>query len=108
MMRTGLALPALLAGLALATLGAGTALAAGQADGGREAAAVATMKVSLTQAIATAERQTGGKAYDAGVDVDGGNTRIVVETNGPKGVQTVMIDGASGQVIGGHAGGEQD
>jgi len=108
MLQTGSVLPAMLAGLLLAGVGSGMALAAGQGDGNREAAAVATMKVSLTQAIATAEQQSGGKAYDAGVDVDGGKTRIVVETSGPKGVQTVTIDAASGQVVGGHAGGEQD
>jgi uncharacterized iron-regulated membrane protein len=105
-MRAGFVLPVMLAGLVLATVGSWTVLAAGPGD--REAAAAAAMKVSLTQAIATAEQQTGGKAYDAGVDVDGDKTQIVVETNGPKGVQTVMIDGASGQVVGGHSGGEED
>ena len=58
-------------------------------------------KINFTQ-------QTGGKAYDAGVDVHGGKIQILVETNGPKGVQTVIIDGASGLVVGGHAGGEPD
>ncbi|HYZ23558.1 MAG TPA: hypothetical protein VE690_15520, partial [Rhodopila sp.] len=65
-------------------------------------------KVSLTQAIATAEQQTGGRAYDAGVDVKDGNTRIVVETNGPKGEQTVAVDAQSGGVVATHAGGEAD
>ena len=65
-------------------------------------------KVTLSEAIATAERQTGGKAFDAGVDVDHGAPRIVVETNGAKGVQTVIVDAGSGQVVGGHAGGEAD
>jgi len=65
-------------------------------------------KVSLTQAIASAEQQTGGRAYDAGVDVKGGQTRIMVETTGPKGIQTVAIDAQSGQVIASHLGGEAD
>ena len=73
-----------------------------------EATALQGTKVTLTQAIATAEQQTGGQAYDAGVAVISGQTRISVETNGPKGVQTVMIDAHSGQVVGTHAGGEQD
>ncbi|HEY6432233.1 MAG TPA: PepSY domain-containing protein [Acetobacteraceae bacterium] len=98
---------AALTGLTLASV-AGTASAAGQGGIDPEAAAVASIKVSLTQAIATAEQQTGGKAYDAGVDADHGKNRIVVETNGPKGVQTVIIDANTGKVIGQHQGGVQD
>ncbi len=97
-----LAVAALLAAGAVA----GTAIAADNED--QEATALQGAKVSLTQAIATAEQQTGGKAYDAGVDAKGGQARIVVETNGPSGVQTVSIDAQSGQVVGGHAGGEED
>ena len=54
-------------------------------DEDREATALQGAKVTLVQAIGTAERQTGGQAYDAGVDVKGGKTRISVETNGPRG-----------------------
>ena len=107
-MRKGLWLPAVLTVLVLAGVGSGALLAAGPGDGDGEAAAAATMKVSLSQAIVTAEQQTGGKAFDAGVDADRGKIQIVVETTGPKGVQTVLIDGMSGQVVGGHAGGEKD
>jgi len=74
----------------------------------REQTALRNSKVTLSQAIAVAEQQTGGEALDAGVDVDHGKPRIVIETDGPKGVQTVMIDAESGQVVGGHAGGEAD
>lgn len=98
--------PAALAGLVLA--GSATAATMPATNGhAPEAAAVDTMKVSLTQAIATAEQHTGGKAYDAGVDTDHGTT-IVVETNGPKGVQTVTVDANSGKVLSEHQGGEQD
>ena len=101
-MRKVLVVPAALAGLMLAA-------AAAAATGGRdpEAAAVDTMRVSLTQAIATAEQHTGGTAYDAGVDADKGTT-IVVETNGPKGAQTVTVDANSGKIVSEHQGGEQD
>ena len=34
--------------------------------------------------------------------------RVVVETNGPKGVQTVIVDAQNGQIVGGHPGGEAD
>ena len=106
-MNTKLSAAIALAGLLAAGAVAGTALASDN-DEGREATALQNAKVSLTQVIATAEQQTGGRAYDAGVDVKGGQTRIAVETNGPKGVQTVTIDAQSGQVVGTHAGGEQD
>lgn len=102
--RTRIAVAALLAAGTLA----GTALAAGGHDEGREATALQGAKVTLSQAIATAEQQTGGRAFDAGVDAEKGTPRIAVETNGPKGVQTVVVDAQSGQVVGAHAGGEKD
>ena len=76
---------------------------------GNVSTALASAKTTLTQAIATAEQRTGGKAYDAGVDVEHGKSHVVaVETNGPKGVQTVIVDAQSGQdVRDGHAGGEK-
>ena len=104
-MNTRLTLSLALVGLATAGAVYGTAFAAAP---DREATALAGAKVSLVQAIASAEQHTGGRAYDAGVDVGGGRTRIVVETNGPNGVQTVAIDANSGQVVDSHAGGEAD
>ena len=88
----------------------GVARPAFAADNGevQEETALLGTKLTLSQAIATAEQQTGGKAFDAGVDVDHGKPRVIVETNGPKGVQTVIVDAESGQIIGGHAGGEAD
>jgi uncharacterized membrane protein YkoI len=65
-------------------------------------------QLTLTQAIATAEQQTGGKAFDAGTDVDNGKPRVVVETNGAKGLLTVIIDAENGQIVSTHAGGESD
>jgi uncharacterized membrane protein YkoI len=77
-------------------------------DEAREQTALQGSKLTLSQAISIAEHQTGGKAFDAGVDVDHGKPRIVVETNGTNGVQTVIVDAESGQIVGGHAGGERD
>ena len=74
----------------------------------REETALLGTKLTLSQAISTAEQQTGGKAFDAGVDVEHEKPRIVVETNGPNGVQTVVFDAETGQIIGSHAGGEPD
>ena len=96
--------PLALAGLpAAGTLG--TAYAASQDE---EATALQGAKVSLVQAIATAEQQAGGHAFDAGADRKDGQPRVTVETNGPKGVQTTVIDAQNGQVVGAHAGGGQD
>jgi uncharacterized membrane protein YkoI len=86
---------------------AGPSFAADNGEAQEETALLGT-KLTLSQAIATAEQQTGGKAFDAGVDVDHGKPRIVVETNGTDGVQTVFVDAESGQIAGGHAGGETD
>jgi uncharacterized membrane protein YkoI len=77
-------------------------------DEAREETALQGSKLTLSQAISIAEHQTGGKAFDAGVDVDHGKPRIVVETNGTNGVQTVTVDAESGQIVGVHAGGEPD
>ena len=106
-MKTKLMMTLALAGLLAAGTTASTAFAA-KSDEAQEANALQGAKVSLTQAIASAEQQTGGHAYDAGADVEKGKTIIVVETNGPKGVQTVTVDAESGHVLGTHAGVETD
>jgi uncharacterized membrane protein YkoI len=105
-MHKTLRLITLACGLAAVSL-AGPAFAAGSGEVA-EQDVLAHSKVTLSQAIATAEGHTGGKAYDAGVQLDRGKPRVVVETNGPKGVQTVTIDADSGQIVGTHAGGEAD
>jgi uncharacterized membrane protein YkoI len=91
----------------LIAAGGGAAFAAAPASD-REATALQGAKVTLPEAIAIAERQTGGQAYDAGADIKDGHPRIAVETNGPKGVQTVTVDAQSGTVLATHAGPEQD
>ena len=97
----------LLAASALAIAAGGTALAA-SADEQQEATALQGAKVSLIQAITTAEHRTGGQAYDAGADVVGGAPRIAVETNGREGIKIVTIDARTGRIISTHAGGETD
>ena len=77
-------------------------------DADQEATALQGAGTTLAEAIATAERQTGGQTYDAGVDTKGSQMRIVAETSGPKGVQTVSVDAQSGQVVAMHEGGEED
>ncbi len=100
-------LPIALAALLAVGVAGGTAYAGGT-DEDREATALLGAKVKLVEAIGIAERQTGGQAFDAGVDVKDGQTGIAVETNSPKGVQTVVVSAETGQVVAAHAGGVPD
>ena len=88
---------ALAALLAMGAAG-GIARAQDRDHDSREAAALAGMKVTLSQAITTAEGQAGGRAVSADVLQQDGATRIAVEVVGPQGFKTVMVDGATGQV----------
>jgi uncharacterized membrane protein YkoI len=98
----------LLAGAAPAFAGNSNNASAHKADEMQERNALQGTNLTLAAAIATAEQHTGGKAFDAGTDVDHGKPQVVVETNGPNGVQTVVIDAQNGQIVSTHAGGEAD
>jgi uncharacterized membrane protein YkoI len=101
-------LPAALAAAVAIGAAGGIAHAQNRDQDGRDAAALAGMKVTLTQAIATAEGQTGSRAIGADVSQEGGVTRIQVEVAGPQGVKTVLVDGATGQVTATRDGGAED
>lgn len=88
----------------LLTLGAGGVAFAADHQDQSEARIMQAAKVSLAQAVMTAEHQTGGKAFDAGVNNESGRPRIAVTVAGATGVQTVLIDPATGAVTGTHAG----
>ncbi len=94
------------AALALLLIAGSLGYAQAKDDGqdGRDAAALAGMKVTLTQAIAVAEQQAGGKAVGADVSQQGGTTRIAVEVAGPQGVKTVLVDAQTGQASAAQAG----
>ena len=98
---------ALAALLAVGTTG-GVALANNHNDEGNDAAALANAKVTLVQAIATAEQQTGGRAVGAGVDNENGRVTIAVEVAAKDGVHTVLIDPATGEVAAARAGSEHE
>lgn len=98
---------ALAALLAIGATG-GIALANGRNDEGNDAAALANAKVSLVQAIATAEQQVGGRAVGAGVDNENGRVTIAVEVAAKDGVRTVLIDPATGKVTATRAGGDHE
>lgn len=74
----------------------------------RDAAALVSMKVTLQQAITTAEQQAGGQAVGADVSRERGAVQIAVEVAGPQGVKTVLVDAQTGQVTATHAGGQDE
>jgi uncharacterized membrane protein YkoI len=78
----------------------GVAYAGDQADERQAAQALADSKISLSQAIAAAEQQTGGKAVGADLENEHGTVHIAVEIASKQGVKTVLIDPQSGQVVG--------
>lgn len=89
--------------------GAGNlALSKERGEAGHDAAALANAKVTLQQAIATAEQQAGGKAVGAGVDNENGIVRIAVEVASNQGVRTVLVDPQSGQVTATHDGDHEE
>lgn len=89
--------------------GAGGSLAYAEEHGNHtDAQALANSKISLSQAIATAEQQAGGKAVDAGVDNEKGTVRIAVEVASNQGVKTVLVDPQTGQVTGTKTGGDHE
>ena len=97
---------ALAALLALGAMGVTAQAKEGDQDR-RDAAALADMKVSLQQAIATAEQQTGGRAVGADVSRERVTTHIAVEVaTGAQGVKTVLVDAQTGQVTATHNGGQ--
>lgn len=91
----------LVSGLALAgVLGiAGAAYAATDDNDAakREKAMAAT--VSLSAAVAEAERATGGKAAEADIDDEGQTALWEVEVLTSEGDKSVMVDMTSGQVV---------
>ncbi len=93
----------------LATGAASTAaLAKGGHEESQDAAALANAKVTLSQAIATAEQQAGGKAISAGVDNENGTVRIAVDVASNQGVKTVLVDPQTGQATGTKPAGDGD
>lgn len=85
---------------AAGTLGsAGVALAKTNDKQTNEAAIMATAKVTLVQAIATAEQQTGGKAVGAGIEDQDGTVFLEVQVLKDNQRQKVLVDPQSGQVV---------
>ena len=91
-------LPVALAALVATGAVGGLAFAQERREADKDAAALANAKVTLQQAITTAEQQAGGRAVSADIEQERGATRIEVEVAGLQGVRTVMVDAQTGQV----------
>jgi uncharacterized membrane protein YkoI len=87
------------AALSVLALGAGAFAAESHHGEGDEAAAYAKAKMSLTDAIALAERQTGAKAVEAKLENERGALTFDVEVMKNDGFQKVVIDAQTGQVL---------
>ena len=89
--------------LALATIAAlGGMAGIAQADDkpdAQEMAKLMAAKTSLAQAIAIAEKETGGRAIDAGFDNEDGTVTLEVEVLKDKDVSKVVVDAETGKVV---------
>ncbi|MEQ8345933.1 MAG: PepSY domain-containing protein [Sneathiellaceae bacterium] len=65
----------------------------------QEAATILAAKTSLSQAIAVAEQQTGGKAIEAAPEQHGGMLAYEIHTAKDGVIQTVLVAPESGKVI---------
>jgi len=85
----------------LAMAAATTAFAAESRRGGEahEAVAYEQVKMTLADAIALAERQTGGKAVEATLEQEHGTVSFEVEIMKDRAFRKVTIDATTGQVV---------
>lgn len=86
-----------------AAIAAGTLATAGTAfardSSTDEAAIMARAKVTMSQAIAAAEQQTGGKAVGSGIEDQDGTVFLEVQVLKDNQRHKVLIDPQSGQVV---------
>ncbi len=87
-----------LAAISLAAITSGVVMAEENHEGIDDMASLATVHVTLQQAIATAEQQSPGRAISAEIRQNKGAARIEVEVMGAQGTQLVLVDAQSGQV----------
>ena len=94
----------IIAAAVITTLTAGAVGAVAYAKEGHESAAteaaiMAKAKVSLVQAIAAAEKATGGKAVGSGIEGEDGGGHFEVTTLKDGAVQKVLVDTQTGNVV---------
>lgn len=85
---------------AIAVGAAGTAFASsGENENDREIAAALGAKTSITEAIAAAEQQSGGRAMEVDVEKENGAFLYEVKTVSNDKITEILIDPASGKVL---------
>jgi uncharacterized membrane protein YkoI len=90
----------LLAVATIVALGGAAGIAqAGDKPDAAELAQLAAAKTSLSQAIAIAEKETGGKAIDADFDNEDGTLSLEIEVLKDNAVSKVIIDADTGKVL---------
>ncbi len=90
----------LLAVATIVALGGAAGIAqAGDKLDAAEMAKLAAAKTSLSQAIAIAEKETGGKAIDADFDNEDGTLSLEIEVLKDNAVSKVIIDADTGKVL---------
>ena len=90
----------LLAVATIVALGGAAGIAqAGDKLDAAEMAKLAAAKTSLSQAIAIAEKETGGKAIDADFDNENGALSLEIEVLKDNAVSKVIIDADTGKVV---------
>lgn len=100
MNRTKLVTLVMVSVLTMGTLGAvGAAYAKDKELRTNEAAIIANAKVTMAQAIATAEQKTGGKAVGTGIEDQDGTVFLEVQVLKDNQKHSVLIDPQSGQVV---------
>ena len=97
MKRTKLLNVAIAGVLAASTLG--VAYAKNNETRTNEAAVIANAKVTLAQAIATAEQQIGGKAVGTGIEEQHGSVAFEVEVLKDGQKHKVLVDPQTGQIV---------
>jgi len=90
----------LLAVATIVALGGAAGIAqAGDKPDAQEMAKLTAAKTSLSQAIAIAEKETGGKAIDADFDNENGALSLEIEVLKDNAVSKVIIDADSGKIL---------
>ncbi len=92
-------IPATIAAMFILGASGAAFAAAGENENGQEIAAVLGAKTSAAQAIAAAEKQTGGRAMKIDIEKEKGAYLYGIKTVSKDKVAEVFVDPASGQVV---------
>jgi uncharacterized membrane protein YkoI len=85
--------------LGVFAIGGASAALARESHDTDEAAIYEQVKLTLADAIAAAERQTGGRAVEAKLEKEHGVVAFEVEVMKDRAFQKVVIDAKSGQIV---------